>query len=107
MVKKVMEQDMHVCHMYTLPLPFYPLPCRPISISTHRIPTNKVVHISQVFSTALGPYQGGRKDGRGNEPLHLRNVRCAEPPEDSLTWPMSDCSVACYSLTSFALLVHG
>ena len=29
--------------------------------------------------------QGGRKDGRGNEPLPLRNVRCAEPPEDSLT----------------------
>ena len=27
--------------------------------------------------------QGGRKDGRGNEPLPLRNVRCAEPPEDS------------------------
>ena len=27
--------------------------------------------------------QGARKDGRGNEPLPLRNVRCAEPPEDS------------------------
>ena len=27
--------------------------------------------------------QGARKDGRENEPLHLRNVRCAEPPEDS------------------------
>ena len=27
--------------------------------------------------------QGARKDGRGNEPLPLRNVRCAETPEDS------------------------
>ena len=26
--------------------------------------------------------QGARKDGRGNE-MPLRNVRCAEPPEDS------------------------
>ena len=25
-------------------------------------------------------YQGARKDGRGNEPLPLRNLRCAEPP---------------------------
>ena len=27
--------------------------------------------------------QGARKEGRGNEPQPLRNVRCAEPPEDS------------------------
>ena len=27
--------------------------------------------------------QGARKDGRGNDTLPLRNVRCAETPEDS------------------------
>ena len=57
MVKKIMEQDIHVCRMCTLPLLCYPLPCRPISISTHRFPTNKVVHVSQVFFRAPGPYQ--------------------------------------------------
>ena len=34
-------------------------------------------------SGPLGVNQGARKDGRGNEPLPLRNVRCAETPEDS------------------------
>ena len=28
----------------------------------------------------LGHEQGARKDGRGNEPLPVRNVPCAEPP---------------------------
>ena len=62
--------------------------------------------ISPLARNARPANQGARKDGRGNEPLPLKNVRCAEPPEDS--WKkMSDRGVACYSLTSIALLVHG
>ena len=67
------------------------------------------VNDTQIVKPGILLYQGSRKDGRGNEPLPLRNVRCTETPEDfqKKTWPVSDRSVACYSLTSFALLVHG
>ena len=43
--------------------------------------------------------QGGRKDGRGNEPLPLKNVRCAEPPEDSLTLqcPLLQFDILCFA----------
>ena len=37
--------------------------------------------VGQQHATLLD--QGARKDGRGNVPLPLRNVRCAETPEDS------------------------
>ena len=37
--------------------------------------------VGQQHATLLD--HGARKDGRGNVPLPLRNVRCAETPEDS------------------------
>ena len=46
-----------------------------------------LIRVALLKRTTLDCEQGGRKDGRGNEPLPLRNVRCAEPPEDSVTWP--------------------